>query len=470
MRDPTSCSNSTPRPPIIPVSDDLKVVQSEPKSVTTVKACSSMSTDTFNEPSVYVPWKNGMRKNTGCLPSTGCDVQVFAIPGCSIGNTGRRRLSAGSEIATQFINDEPNPDIQNSVTTLAANPAAFKAATEEAMVEAVKVEPTATIDTSNIPVPTVQDNVRVTMIVAPPPPSTPPAYPPGGPGQILRDRPWGKTWGDPHLSFANGGSADFRGLDHHIFNFVSAPNFTVNVMTIATNFVRWGGQIVHGSFITKLFVKMRSPRTGAVIRAALHADQYASFRTFATDDASKYENHTRSQLDGLEVLQLSGGRFVAHGAGWEVFVNRRRLRKPLVAGSKNVAPVGDSSRWFLDISFNVLDDRKDDSAKFGRSTLGRTAPHGIVGQSFDGSLIAVSGKQDKYGDAPEFTTTAQAEGAIEGVFTEYVVPAPFTTSFRYSRFDAKGVVAPRNVTTLMGVKTAGVKGTSAGSTELYGVE
>lgn len=400
-----------------------------------------------------------MKASTNCLPSNGCEVQAFAAPGCSQGNAGRRRLSSGSEITTQFITSQPVAAITNAVTTLSTNTAALAAATGQ---------PAAAITSAAAP--TIQENVQVTMIVAPPPPSTPPAYPPGGPGQILRDRPWGKTWGDPHLSFANGGSADFRGLDHHIFNFVSAPNFTVNVMTVATNFVRWGGQIVHGSFITKLFVKMRSPRTGAVIRAALHADQYASFRTFATDDASKYENHTRSQLDGLEVLQLSGGRFVAHGAGWEVFVNRRRLRKPLVAGSKNVAPVGDSSRWFLDISFNVLDDRKDDSAKFGRSTLGRTAPHGIVGQSFDGSLIAVSGKQDKYGDAPEFTTTAQAEGAIEGVFTEYVVPAPFTTSFKYSRFDAKGVVAPRNVTTLTGVKTAGVKGTSAGSTELYGVE
>jgi len=286
----------------------------------------------------------------------------------------------------------------------------------------------------------------------------------------LRDRPWGRTWGDPHLSFANGGSADFRGLDRHIFNFVSAPNFTVNVMTVATDFVRWGGQVVHGSFITRLFAKLRSPRTGKMVRAAVHADQYASFRTFSDDSATKYENHTRTMLDGIEVLQLSGGRFVAHGAGWEVFVNRRRLRKPLVGGSKSVAPIGDASRWFLDISFNVLDERKSESEKFGRSTLGRTAPHGIVGQSFDGSLIAVSGKQDKYGDAPEFTTTAQAEGAIEGIFTEYVIPTPFATSFKYSRFDANGMVAPRNVTTLTGVKKAGVKGTSAGSSELFGVE
>merc|ERR1719198_230177 len=204
----------------------------------------------------------------------------------------------------------------------------------------------------------------------------------------------------------------------------------------------------------------------------MHADQFGSFRTFADDNAPKYENHTRTQLDGVEVLQLSGGRFVAHGAGWEVFVNRRRLRKPILANSKVEVPKEHSSRWFLDISFHVLDEKEGDAKKFGRSTLGRIAPHGIVGQSFDGSLIAVSGKQDKYGDAPEFTTTAQAEGAIEGNFTEYIMPSPFATSFKYARFDATGTVAPRDVSALTGEKTAAKPGSanSAGATELHGVE
>lgn len=239
-------------------------------------------------------------------------------------------------------------------------------------------------------------------------------------------------------------------------------------MTVATDFVRWVGQVVHGSFITQLYVKMRSPKTGAFLRAAVHADQYASFRTFASDDTQKYENHTRAEINGLEALQLSGGRFVAHGAGWEVFVNRRRLRKP-ISKSKETLPADHSSRWFLDISFNVLDDR-DNTQKFGRSTLGRTAPHGVVGQSFDGSLIAVSGKQDSYGDAPEFTTTAQAEGAIEGNFTDYVMSSPFATSFKYDRFDAKGLVAARDVSKLSGDKAAAKPGAQAGSTELHGVE
>ena len=109
-------------------------------------------------------------------------------------------------------------------------------------------------------------------------------------------------------------------------------------------------------------------------------------------------------------------------------------------------------------------------ALFGKSTLGIIAPHGIVGQSFDGSHVAVSGKQDDYGNGPEFTTSAQAEGAIEGTHKDYIMPTPFATAFKYGRFDATAPVEPRNVSALAGFKKAAVSGMSAESTELHGAE
>ena len=124
-----------------------------------------------------------------------------------------------------------------------------------------------------------------------------------------------------------------------------------------------------------------------------------------------------------------------------------------------------------DTSFKVLDGNADKVALFGKSTLGTIAPHGIVGQSFDGSKVAVSGKQDDYGNGPEFTTSAQAEGAIEGTYKDYIMPTPFATAFKYGRFDATAPIAPRNVSALSGSKKAvGSTTTSAGSTELHGAE
>ena len=152
---------------------------------------------------------------------------------------------------------------------------------------------------------------------------------------------------------------------------------------------------------------MRSAVTGAVVRATVLANQFSSFRTMSGDGSATEENHTRMELGNVDILQLSGGRLVAHGAGWKVFVNRRRLHKPIMQSATTLT--GDSpARWFLDVSFQVVDEDVNEVKKYGLSTIKRIAPHGIVGQSFDGSMIAVSGKTDKYtDDAPEFTTTAQ---------------------------------------------------------------
>ena len=71
--------------------------------------------------------------------------------------------------------------------------------------------------------------------------------------------------------------------------------------------------------------------------------------------------------------------------------------------------------------------------EFGESSAS-CFPHGLVGQSYDGDGKAVSGKTDDYKDRQEVTTTAMAEGAIEGSANEYILSGPFDTSFKYSRF------------------------------------
>merc|ERR1719409_88267 len=94
------------------------------------------------------------------------------------------------------------------------------------------------------------------------------------------------------------------------------------------------------------------------------------------------------------------------------------------------------------------------------------APHGIVGQAYDGDSLAVDGKLDT-NKAGESTTEAQAEGAIEGSWEDYVMASPFSTKFKYSRFDA--AAAPhRDVSKLSGAKKAASSTPSAVATSLGG--
>ena len=68
----------------------------------------------------------------------------------------------------------------------------------------------------------------------------------------------------------------------------------------------------------------------------------------------------------------------------------------------------------------------------------RVSPHGLLGQSYDGQTMG-KGKTDSYQADKDglFTTTAQGEGAIQGIVTDYIVQPQadaFSTVFVFSRF------------------------------------
>ena len=59
-----------------------------------------------------------------------------------------------------------------------------------------------------------------------------------------------------------------------------------------------------------------------------------------------------------------------------------------------------------------------------------------VGQSFATPSLKRNGKQDHYQVAGDYTTSAQAEGAIVGKASDYEAQSAHATEFLYSRFDA----------------------------------
>ena len=87
--------------------------------------------------------------------------------------------------------------------------------------------------------------------------------------------------------------------------------------------------------------------------------------------------------------------------------------------------------------------------------------HGVIGQSYQDNTRVRNGKLDHYaieqasaataqtlfnasstGRLPPMTTSAQAEGAIEGVYSDYRVKAPCETAFTFSRYERTPVLSP----------------------------
>ena len=79
------------------------------------------------------------------------------------------------------------------------------------------------------------------------------------------------TTGDPHITFAHGGRADFRGQNRRHFAFVSTPGFQFAPFFQEVDFwyktVTGLSQLVHGTFMTQAAWRLRTARACVSSRA-----------------------------------------------------------------------------------------------------------------------------------------------------------------------------------------------------------
>jgi len=245
---------------------------------------------------------------------------------------------------------------------------------------------------------------------------------------------------DPHLSLADGGVADFRGSHNDIYNMLSSRSISVNALFreqdffLASNkeieFVESGAvqgdrTLVHGTFMFELYTTIRTS-SGRLLHLRSVANPSGSANLAFIENGvpvSAMGTGEKSVIDDV-TIELEGTSATISTPSWKV----------------SCVSVNTEKSHFMNLK---LSQRVPESV----------APHGVIGQSYDGDGIAVDGKQDMYSDMPgaETTTSAQAEGAVEGVYTDYIVDAPFATDYKFSRFDRKSAAA-RNVEALSGSK------------------
>jgi len=239
---------------------------------------------------------------------------------------------------------------------------------------------------------------------APSPPPPPPARPPFPPGKAPSSPPpltppYEKLEKDPHLHFAHGGRADFRGRDGQLYNFFSAPNIAVNLRienaTFELHHPDGSTLVVDGSFVTEMHLTARVGPTRQI---------WANFSFWASE---LNENNW-----GYQVINgTCHGRRVRIGKGKskrceELTVAVHMAHATFAAGNWSFSVQGRPTydliagpEHRLDIGFSI----KGDFAE-------RFRPHGIFGQSFS-SISPLHGKVDDYPHSGHFVTSAQARGS-----------------------------------------------------------
>jgi len=277
---------------------------------------------------------------------------------------------------------------------------------------------------------------------------------------------------DPHLQLAHGGKTDFRGRDGGVYNFLSDKDLSVNLRIRAVDFILrgmpeapagpFGGTLVHGTFMKEAYATLRlSPQRVVHVLvtsdyASRAADADGSFKgrwllgSFPPAPIGGHDGHRGNarifdeagkqlQLVGPQAtIDLGAGCGIATGEHVTVIStpqwNVTFGISPIYGAVNRVDAAEPPSK--IDIGLAI---------KAPEHTLA-VAPHGLLGQSYDMDGLAVNGRKDDYRGA-EFTTAAQGEGAIEGVYTEYEMVEPFGVDFKYSRW-GKQKAAPRNISRL----------------------
>lgn len=259
--------------------------------------------------------------------------------------------------------------------------------------------------------------------------------------------------GDPHLTFAHGGRADFKGNHLAWYNMLSARNTSLNVLFVHDDF-RNPFKLVHGSAMKSAAWVMRTNVTGRNVTVEYNASSVTSSRALVRVSDSKV------------------GIWVGHGGKPFVMENVRvemREKKQLGMGKNGawhgVALVVSSGLWRASVWNKPFPNA---AANPGKALLNihveplydadtdPVAPHGLIGQSYDGDKQAVNGAVDDY-TADEVTTHAMAEGAIEGTASDYKMVRKFDIDYKFNRFD-KLAAKPRDVSQLSGIKTKGKAG------------
>ena len=228
---------------------------------------------------------------------------------------------------------------------------------------------------------------------------------------------------DPHLHFAHGGSADFRGRQNALYTFLSAPGIALNVKTEESTFRMNGGKLtVDGTWMTEAHVKAISRPKGKIATASFWASKLNSFNTGTDQVIERHLRRARPFVLGMgwdkqcEEMRFAVGYSTATWTihEWIIRVHGTRSHPGLVSGPAHR----------IDISLRA------------KGPVASSLPHGLIGQSFATPGLPRIGQKDHYPASGRFRTSAMAEGAIDGEAVSYEVGSAFETKFVFSRFDA----------------------------------
>jgi hypothetical protein len=255
---------------------------------------------------------------------------------------------------------------------------------------------------------------------------------------------------DPHLHLAHGGQADLRGTDGGTYNMLSTRRLSVNAKFRAQVFYlltksneiafdlpqenRTQHPFVHGTFMFETYATINTS-ANRLVHVKTVASNSSDANTVVTSAGSEGKHENLMYVLKSNETQLVDNIAITSNSGVTIIESPLWIIKSVVVHA--------ASAHFINLRLYPT----------RLAAIWPVVPHGIVGQSFDNDEWAVDGATDVYNltAGGKTTTKAQAEGAIEGVYSDYQMASSFATDFKFSRFGTTALNA-REVSKLSGKK------------------
>ena len=199
------------------------------------------------------------------------------------------------------------------------------------------------------------------------------------------------------------------------FALVSAPGFAANIRIDTADFML-GSAIIHGTYMTELTM-----RCGGAYMShnATNATEwgfgwYSVQLRCGPKDVVQYVHPHNAKKCTRTGVKVNYATATFQCDKWTVSSTVQPVARYVSGASKN-----------LDIKIT-----------------GPSKAHGLLGQNLD-ARSSRDGALDVYPEAGDYTTRAQAEGAIDGTFLDYAVSSAYSTQFKFSQFGASGEMGHR---------------------------
>lgn len=228
--------------------------------------------------------------------------------------------------------------------------------------------------------------------------------------------------------------------DKTLYNVLSTPRASVNIRFKHTDFMTAGFTTIETAAGRRLHIGYDATRAVFVNVTVVNGT-----------DPTAYKAPFSMVIDDVSVA-LADRVATITTPEWTIALSSK-FKAGIVAAGNTCA----EGKCFLELKVSP----RVDVAKF------KVAPHGLIGQTYDGDSVGVIGKTDDYKTRDNVVTaSAIGEGAVEGEASDYEMASKYATDFKFSRW-GKVEAKPRDVSQLTGqkVKSTGTKDVDA--TEWY---